>query len=112
MLKLPHPLFADDIHLERISRRPRIVEKDPRSPNKEAHGDHERNYRPEHFQSVRAGDGPWYFVRRAAAILNDEENKGQRNQQREKNGDARKIEIESIHLTRFGGGAFRNPWYP
>jgi len=39
VLKLPHPLFADDIDFDRVLRRAIHLEVDLRAPDKECHGD-------------------------------------------------------------------------
>src|SRR5262249_23810595 len=50
MLKLPHPLFTDDVDLERIFRWPVLFEIDFGTPDKEAERNQKWNYRPKRLK--------------------------------------------------------------
>ncbi len=112
MLKLPHPLFADNVDFNRVLRRPVLVKINFRSPKKDTHRNQQRNYRPERFQLHRAFDGARNFEGIAAPVFHDKENDDERNQQREKDRHARDIEIQRIDIARIGRRAFWNKWKP
>src|SRR5205807_8800836 len=74
VLKLPHPLLADDVDFNRVFRRTVLVKVNLRAPEKDAHRNQQRNYRPERFQFGRAFDRARDLEGIAAAIFDDKEN--------------------------------------
>src|SRR5215475_9627385 len=74
MLRLPHPLSADDADLEGIVWRAENVDKNDRAPNKDHHRQTERDHGPKDLQPEGSLDGSGPLILRATAIFDGEEN--------------------------------------
>ena len=85
MLRLPHPLPADDADLESVVRRIINVKINDRAPDKHDHGQTERDHRPKNFQPELSLDGSRPFILGAAAIFDGEDdNQRKKSAQRKK----------------------------
>src|SRR6185369_4896574 len=112
VLNLPHPLFADNVDLNCILRRRRLLKIDFGRPPKNGHGNQEGNDGPKCFELMRPGNGTWDFVRSTPAITKHEKDQRRRDQQGKEQRDAREVEIESIYFPRKSGRTIRNKWNP
>src|SRR5579884_339974 len=84
VLKLPHPLLADDVNIECVVRDRIFLEINFRSPCEHEERDNERDDRPGTFKHHGTGNGPRYFVRVAPAVLYKKEKNGREDQDAEK----------------------------
>ena len=110
VLKLPHPLLADDVNLHRVLGRTILSEINLRAPGEDAQGNQQRNHRPESFEFRRSLDRPRNLKSIATAVSNDKENDYRRNQQREENRHAGNIEIHGVHVAGNRRGTLWNEW--
>ena len=107
VLRLPHPLLADDVDFHRAGRRPVDVEEDLGAPAEHHHGDEERDDRPEQFQHQRAVVRDADLVLVPAAVLDREHRDQRRDEQREECRDGEHEEVDAVDGGRLGRGLLR-----
>ena len=97
MLKLPHPLPADDEDLEGILRRARQGEIDVRAPEEGDHREDQRDHDPGDLEGKVVGNRRrWRLVFRATAVLDREVDHQGEDQSAEKHADSDQIKIERV----------------
>src|SRR5262249_24547156 len=112
MLRFPHPLSADDANLEGVVWRAENVNKNDRAPDKNHHGQTERNQGPKDLQPEGSLDGSGSLIFSAAAIFDGEENNHEKDQRNEENRNGDKKKQKRVHLWRHGRGLLRKQRKP
>ena len=97
VLKLPHPLAADDEYFQRIIGRARHRKVNFRAPDKHDHGQGERDHRPGDFQrKIVVDQAGGMFFAGPVMILNGKVNDRAENEQRKKSADHYEKKINRI----------------
>src|SRR5262245_9020078 len=112
MLRLPHPLPADDADLEGVVWRAENVKKNDRAPDKDHHRQTERDQGPKDLQPQDSLDGSGPFILSATAIFDGEENNHEKNQRNEENRNGDKKKQKRVHPWRHGQGLLREQRKP
>src|SRR5262249_43967277 len=107
-----HPLPADDANLEGIVRRAENVNKNDRAPDKDHHGQTERDQGPKDLQPEGSLNGSGAFILSATAIFDGEENNHEKDQRYEENRNGDKKKQKRVHLWRHGRGLLRKQGKP
>ncbi len=104
VLDFPHPLFAHDIDLGRIWRHARHAVIDARAPDKNEHGDEERNDTPGDLDAGRGSLAQTTIRPFASAVFEEEVEHRTENDQHEKGTECGQEPKEIIDLRCCGGG--------
>src|SRR5215475_4183471 len=112
VLRLPHPLSADDANLESVVWRAENVNKNDRAPDKDHHGQTERDQEPKDLQPEGSLNGSGTFILSATAIFDGEENNHEKDQRYEENRNGDKKKQKRVHLWRHGRGLLRKQGKP
>src|SRR5262245_40033628 len=112
MLRLPHPLPADDAEFEGVLWRIVDIKKNARSPDKHHHGQTERDRGPGDLQPDASLNGFWPLMLGAAAILDGKHENGQKNQRNEESRYREKKVKQRIDPWRHGRGLLREQRKP
>src|SRR5262245_5899068 len=107
VLKLPHPLLADDIDVERLAWRVIDGEIEARSPDENSHRDEERDDAPHQFENHRPLNRAGYFAIASTPELDGEVEYQQRDDNTEQNRKHPKKPIQRIDAPRITGSLIR-----
>src|SRR6202030_3326677 len=102
LLYLPHPLFADHINVESVSRRMAIVDVDNRAPREHGHGQNQGHHDPGGLQAHVAVDGHANFGLVFALVLEKEINDGEGYRDGDKHADDHDEQHQQVHSAREG----------
>ncbi len=96
MLELPHPLLADDIHVERPVGRSGHRKEHARPPHENHQHEQEGDHRPDNLEHRPAGNAGTHGVGRPPAVSHRIPQNQAGDQQREERGDAEEKEIQRV----------------
>src|SRR6476646_2366801 len=100
MLELPHPLLAHAIDYQGVLGRVLNVIVEYRAPDKNDHGDTERDDGPHNFQQGGTVD-LLRFLTRTSTVPDNKEEDQQGDEQGEERGDQHQKQVERIYLPRY-----------
>jgi hypothetical protein len=98
VLRLPHPLLADDEDLHRARGRPVHIEENLGAPGEHHHRDAKRNERPQQLERQRTVNRGADLAVVAAAVLDRESNDQPGDQEREERRYRHHEEIDGVDL--------------
>jgi len=108
LLRFPHPLFGDDVDIQRVHRGAAIVHIDDRAPAEHGQSEKQRNRNPRGFQAHVAMNGNAHLLRMRAAVLEKEKDDRGGNQDGEKQTDGGDVDHQAVHAGREVGRLLRS----
>ena len=104
VLRVPHPLLADDVDLQRIGRRLVHPVEHHGRPDEHHHLEEQRHADPEDFHDLAVLRRVGAVGPRPAAVPRRERHDEQEDQRREERGDRELVEGDGVDLPRGLGG--------